>query len=97
MSEAVKMMSNLVAMEIENNSHSKINGRRNWVIRTEIYDGEKCVVFHGAFGEGERRGWLAPESLKNIEKYSIRWYKYTYKKDYLKALEELKNDGYKVW
>lgn len=95
MTELMNIVENLVAMEIENKMNSKVEGRRNWLIRTEVMNGVKYIMFCGGYGEGDRRGWLAPEMIANIGKYSIRWYTYTYKKDYLEAVKMLKENGYK--
>ena len=67
---------------------SKVNGRRNYVIRLEMKD---KYAFVGGFGQMSRRG-LMSEFLSYISKHGTTWAEYTYKKDFLKAIEILKEN-----
>ena len=71
-----------------NNIGSKVNGRRNYFIRTEIIDG-KFYVFGCGMGEAVDRG-ITKCYLREIEEYHIRMYEFTYKKDFTKTLQILK-------
>lgn len=88
-----EMMMNLVAMDIENKIGSRVEGRRNWVIRVEtLSNGKRIVSYCGGFGEAVREGWMSA-SLTKIGKKKIRWYEFTYKKDYMNALSKLADIG----
>ena len=89
-----EIIAEVIVMDITNKIISKVEGNRNWVIKTEVYDGKKVAICN-RFGELKRRGHMV-ELLKTIAKYHIRWYEFTYKKDYMKAIEILKNNGYEI-
>ena len=87
MTEITKMAMNLKLMETENNIVSKVDGRRNWFIRTEIRNNH-LLIYNCGFGEAKNKG-LTSCRLFDIPKYNIRFYTFTYKKNYKKALETL--------
>ena len=72
--------------QIDTRINSKVSGRRNWVIRTE----NDNVVFAGAWGEAKRRGWLRPIPLVYMVEKSVRFYEFTYRKDFDLALEKIR-------
>ena len=92
MSKATETVINLMEMEIENELGSVVRGNRNWAIRTEVL-GSLKIAYVGRYGAMKRRGLMGAR-IAAIEKYNIRWYKYTYKKDFEKALKMLENDNY---
>ena len=94
-------MENIVSASIKaisyqqkvNNLCSKVEGRRNWIIRTELNsNGEMKIVYKGGYGEGRRRN-VDSEYLWYMAKYNVSWVYFTYKKDYIKALEYLADLG----
>lgn len=89
-----EIISGLTEMVIENEINSKVEGRRNWVIRTEVRNGKKVIPYAGGYGRAVDIGWVGPELITTIVKNSIRWYEFTYKKDYLEALKKLENKGF---
>jgi len=99
MTDLQKMVCNLISMEYENDLYSEIKGNRNWCIRTEHYitpnNQEIKVAYVGKFGSLKRRGLLS-ELISNVEKYHIRWYKYTYKKDFEKNITRLAENNFSI-
>lgn len=101
MNELVEITKNLIIMNYENNLYSEIKGNRNWCIRTEHYitsDGQEIkTAYVGRYGALKRRGLLS-EFIRNIGKYHIRWYNFTYKKDFEKNITQLaENEFYIKW
>ena len=89
------ILNEMINMEIENALNSRVIGRRNWVIRVQnTEDNERYICYAGGFGQANRYGYLS-ERLSFIAERKVRWYEFTYKKDFLSALEELKKLGYK--
>ena len=90
-----EIISNLTETIAINDLCSKVEGRRNWVIRFEKnYTGKYHILYKGAFGIAYDRGLLT-EYLTYLAEHKTKWIYFTYKKDYLKALEALKNLGIK--
>lgn len=96
MTELMEMAIELKKMEEENNIMSNVKGNRNWGIKTEIFpkSGDK-YAYIGRYGALRRRG-LMSEFIKDIIKYRIRWYEYTYKKDFEEAVTMLENNNYNI-
>lgn len=94
MTKLMNIAMNALAMELENNLFSKVEGRRNWVIRvqTSSQTGNRFIYYKGGFGKACRLNCMEAY-LRDIANEKIRWYEFTYKKDYLKALEILKECG----
>lgn len=93
MKELMEMALELATMEVENTMRSKVDGRRNWVIRVETWhttDGnsKRVITYRGGFGIASDRGYLGC-FLREIGERKIRWYEFTYKKDYKAAVEKL--------
>ena len=95
MTELVKIAKDLVQMDVESAIGSKVEGRRNWAIRIENHDGVK-VAYVGGYGQMRRRN-LMGEYIRIIRKYHIRWFEYTYKKDFKTVVKTLKNAGYIIY
>ena len=93
-----EMLFGLIAKEVSEGFVNKVNGRRNWVLHViDNYTGDnRMVVFHGTFGEADKRGCLV-NSLADISRRHIRNYFFTYKKDYEKALQWMKMCNYEIW
>ena len=91
-----EMLMNLAVMEIENTIGSKVDGRRNWVIRMETWGEKRVIAYRGGFGKADRGGWLSAR-LTDIGEKKIRWYEFTYKKDYMAALNKIKEGGAYDW
>ena len=94
MEELIKMAVELKKMDEENNIMSIVKGNRNWGIKIEIIpeSGNK-YAYIGRYGALCRRG-LMGEFIRNIIKYHIRWFEYTYKKDFEEAVTMLENNNY---
>lgn len=90
MTEIINALTNvLVADKIV----SKVDGRRNWVIRVQVDDNNNPIMYCGGYGEMGRWGMLT-ERLDYMGKHKVNWFKFTYKADYLRAIEMLKLLGY---
>ena len=72
---------------------SKLNGKKNWMIHTEIDNEIPRIRFAGRAGQGEV---FQTCFISQIAKYHYRWYYFTYKKDYDEALRTLLALGYKA-
>lgn len=95
MTELTKIAVGLVQMDIENTLGSKVKGRRNWAIRIENHDGKK-IAWVGGYGQMRRRNLLG-EYIRIINKYQIRWFEYTYKKDFKVAVKALEDARYTIY
>ncbi len=95
MTELTKIVVELVKMDVENTLGSKVDGRRNWAIRIENHDGVK-VAYAGGYGRMARRNLLG-EYVRIIKKNQIRWFEYTYKKDFKTAVKALEEAGYNIY
>lgn len=71
---------------------SKLYGRRNYVIRMEMKDNKALV---GGFGVMQRRG-LMGEYLTYMAKHGTTWAEFTYKKDFMAAINALEKNGFNV-
>jgi hypothetical protein len=96
MTELMEMALEIKKMDEENKIMSVLRGNRNWGIRIEIMpeSGNK-YAYIGRYGTLERRGLLS-ELISEIVKYHIRWFTYTYKKDFEEAITMLENNNYKI-
>lgn len=95
MTELTKIAIELAKMDIESTLGSKVEGRRNWAIRIEKH-GDRKIARVGGYGQMRRRNLLC-EYVRIINKYQIRWFEYTYKKDFKVAVEALENAGYVIY
>lgn len=99
MTELTEMVFNLISMEYENDLYSEIKGNRNWCIRTEHYitsNGQEIKkAYVGRYGALVRRGLLSA-LIRNIGKYHIRWYEFTYKKDFEKNITRLAENEFSI-
>lgn len=97
MNKLMEMAVALTAMEVENTLHSKVNGRRNLVIRVETWtttNGERkrVITYRGSYSFACDRGFMSC-FVKEIGEREIRWYTFTYQKDYKAAVDALKAAG----
>lgn len=95
MSKVTEMAVGLMKMEVENELMSIVRGNRNWVIKTLDY-GDMKVAHVGKIGAMRRYGEMG-EMISAIVKYNIRWYEYTYKRDFDKTWKMLEDNGYKIY
>lgn len=70
----------------------KLYGRRNYVIRMEMNDKEALI---GGYGVMRRRG-LMSEYLTYMAQHGTTWAEFTYKKDFITAINALEKNGFKV-
>ena len=92
MNELFKMAVDTLVLTETGKAIGKIKGRRNWVIRMEMADKEAYV---GGMGVMSRRG-LMSEFLTYMVKHGTTWAEYTYKKDFLTAVNALENNGFDI-
>ena len=71
---------------------SKVRGRRNYSIRMEMVDRKAYV---GGFGMMDSRGLLG-EFLYYMAEHGTTWAHFTYKKDFMAAVNALENNGFKI-
>jgi hypothetical protein len=67
---------------------SVISGRMNWLIVTDNVDGKKSIAYCGTLGNG--KAWLVYGYGCHPDdgiKHNYNNYYFTYKKDYMEALE----------
>ena len=95
MTELTKIAVEMVKMDVENTLGSKVDGRRNWAIRIEKH-GEVKVAYVGGFGKMAKRN-LMGAYIRTIAKYQIRWFEYTYKKDFKAAVKTLEDTDYVIY
>lgn len=90
----LEIIQGLTEMMIDNELHSKVSGNRNWIIKVENADsGNRYITYAGRPGNASyfmQRGFIT-----DIVKYKIRWYYFTYKKDFDEAIEKLTSIGIK--
>lgn len=90
-----EVVETLAAVEVADKIVSNTPGRRNWLIRTEVSrKGELVIFYNGAYGRADDLGLLS-ERISYIAEHKVRWYKFTYKKDYEAALNALRAMGAK--
>lgn len=93
MGELFKMAINALVLTETGKAISKVKGRRNWVIRMEMVDKKAYIGGMGAM----RRNGLMSEFLVYMSKHGTAWAEYTYKQDFLTAIDALENNGFKVY
>ena len=97
--ELMEMAIGMAKMKRENKLFSNVKGNRNWAIRTERWTNdegiERKVAYVSRYGMMARRGMFS-EFVRVIVKYNIRWYEFTYKKDFEEAIKLLEVDGYSI-
>ena len=71
---------------------SKVNGRRNYVIRMEMNDKRAYVGTMGAMVSHR----LMSERLSYMAEHGTSWAEYTYKKDWQAAVNALAENGFSV-
>lgn len=91
--KTTEILKAVIQADITDKICSKIEGRRNWVIRFETVT--KKITFNGGFGQAKRRG-ATGAFLIDMAKYGITWVYFTYKKDYEKTLNILLENGYTI-
>ena len=95
----ISLATELINMDIENKLCSNIKGNRNWCIRTEHYitpNGQEIKkAYVGKFGAFKRRHMLSA-FIVDIAKYHIRWYGYTYKRDFEHTMMILAENEYYI-
>lgn len=95
MTELTKIAVEMVKMDVENELGSKVDGRRNWAIRIENH-GDVKVAYVGGYGRMAKRNLLG-EYVRIIKKYQIRWFEYTYKKDFKAVVKALEDANYVIY
>lgn len=91
--ELTTTINNLIVSESISNLASKVEGRRNWVIR--IHTKFNHIYYAGGYGQARRYGMMEAY-LQEISNCGVIWLEFTYKKDYLQALEKLQALGYEM-
>lgn len=86
----LEILTELIDSQISEKIVSKLDGNKNWMIHTEINNGKPRIRFAGRKGQGEV---FQTCFLSEMAKYHYRWFYFTYKKDYKKALEILLANG----
>ena len=86
----MKNLINAMILAEAGNAISKVNGRRNYVIRMEMKDKEAYI---GTMGAMVHRG-LMGEYLSYMVKHGTCWAEYTYKKDWQAAVNALAENGF---
>ena len=97
--ELAELAIGVLNMDRESKYFSKVKGNRNWCIRTERLITEEGKTYKsawmGRYGAMTRHGMMG-ESLRYICKYNVRWYEFTYKKDFEEMVSLLEADGYRI-
>lgn len=83
----------MATMEIEGAICSKVKGSRNWIIRVEH---KEKVAIVGRQNTMKRNCFLTAIVTTIIER-KIRWYEYTYKKDFMASINQLEEANYKIY
>lgn len=86
----LEIITELIEAEVARKVNSKIDGNRNWLIHTEIVNGQLRISYAGRPGAGSAYQVC---SLAEMAKYHYRWYYFTYKKDYKEAYDTLIASG----
>ncbi len=84
--EMVKKVANNIE---EGHLHSKVSGNRNWVICLRNLNGKRYVWTASRFGNAGRMC----DSFADILNYNIKYFFFTYKKDFVKMLRALNESG----
>ena len=92
MKEIVKNTMSAIVLAESGRVISKLYGRRNYIIRMEINDKEAII---GNFGVMQRRG-LMSEYLVYMAQHGTTWAEFTYKKDFIAAIDMLEKNGFKI-
>lgn len=71
---------------------SKVRGRRNYVVRMEMKD---KLAYVGGMGAMKRHN-LMSEYLVYMAKHGTCWAEYTYKKDFMAAVNALETNGFTI-
>lgn len=95
MEDLTKIICGLVNVEIADKLYSKVEGNRNWAIKVETLRTGRKIATCNRYGVLKRRGYLSA-FLWEIAEYHIRWYYFTYKKDYEEIKKILENNGYTI-
>lgn len=93
MKDLTEIICGLIDVEIADKLYSKVEGNRNWAIEVETSKSGRKVATCNRYGVLKRRGYLTA-FLTAIAEYHIRWYYFTYKKDYEETKKILENNGY---
>ena len=83
----------VIEAEKEQKLASIVRGRKNYVIRTEMDNGVTAYV--GTLKALHDKG-LKAAFLVDVVKYHIRWFYFTYKKDFMTAVNILEENGCEV-
>lgn len=92
MKKIMKNAVSAIALTQSGKAISKLYGRRNYVIRMEMNDKEALI---GGYGVMRRRG-LMSEYLIYMAQHGTTWAEFTYKKDFVTAINALEKNGFKV-
>ena len=86
----IEIVRNAVKNIVEGQYYSKVTTNRNWVIclRT-LENGPRCVFDACKFGDAGRMC----DTFEDIQKYDIKYFFFTYKKDFVKMLKALNESG----
>ncbi len=93
--DITEMVNGLTKMETTNKYFSKVNGNINWTIRIETGITGKKYAYAGRAGALRKRG-LTSAYIREICERNIRWFDFTYKKDFEEMVELLKVDEYMI-
>ena len=93
MTEFKTIINELKEMDIENKLYSKVTTNRNWgiQIKTSLDTGKRFAI------AGKWNDLNHEHRLTEIEKQNIRTYAFTYKKDFKKMIEILKENGMEIF
>jgi len=92
MNELFEMAMNTLILSESGKAISKIYGRHNYVIRMEMVD---KIAYVGGKGAIKNNG-LMGEYIQYMVKHGTCWAEYTYKKDFLQAIQGLENNGFEI-
>ena len=82
----------MLLMILKEQLFSKVSGKRNWVIRVEH---KNKIAYVGRFKALADRGFMSSK-VKTIAEKKIRWYEFTYKKDFMPMVFILECANYDV-
>lgn len=86
MNKIFELCSELLDVAELDNLVSKVDGRKNYMIRIDMYNEKYEITYAGTAGNGK---WFRTEIVSFIQTHHTRWFFYTFKKDYKKTLEIL--------